>query len=125
MTGDAECADVLEIRIAAFADRHDVISFPQRFARATATRQQACIEVADRADPAVAFEYTVAEIGGARSQPPFVHALVGAERSPFPAHLACTPATQSSAVCTTPHRFHLLASLTRTRPQQHGSVRGD
>src|ERR1051325_1773444 len=113
VAGDAERADVLQIGVAAFHHRDDMVRLPPRLAAlgdGAALEQRAelahavgegeahdaaaqlhGVEAADGTDAAVALEDAVAQVARAGAEPPLMHARVRAERSPPPAHLPLAP----------------------------------
>ena len=120
MTRDAERAHVLEIRVAAFDDRRDVVRFPPRLAALVnhaallqradlahafrerephdAASQSMRVDAAERADAVVALEHAFAQICRARPQSPLMHASVRTKRPPPPAHRALAPPAHASIV---------------------------
>src|SRR5215212_7047725 len=120
MTRDAERADVFEVRVAAFDNRKDVIGFPPRLAAlvnhaallqraelAHALRKGEAhdpaaktmrVGAAEGADAGVALEHAFAQICRARPQPPLMHARVGTERPPPPAHRPLAPPAHAAIV---------------------------
>lgn len=128
MTRDAERADVVERRVAAFDDREDVIRLPPAFSPPRdrsavdhladpfhpcregeahhAPPQLLSVDAAERADAAIALEHALTQVRGAGSEAPLMNARVGTEGPPPSGDLNAAPAAEPTPVRTHPHRFH-------------------